>query len=296
MFGNLEHRKQRSKWQFDLALHQAFEVAGTDAPTFQRMVLHVQQHTEMLRILPVGGYAGWGPAQAFVDGLRSLSAHHRSWRQDVETWEPANGSTWSQFASLANHLLGKRAVPAFMTSAWFEGRSPEARRHQKWFKHLALGYGIRGVETPIPLTKIMGRYFAQAPHHCSVTQAIRWSQVRGLGGDVVLADAVVATQLGQRFGHEEYWSLVIRFLIDNPDLGTGNIGPIIEYLHFNRRLCRLKPSCKKSKRKAAEEFLCQVQAWRARPSVLKRSTSLAWKKSGIGELEYFYCPNSIDAI
>jgi hypothetical protein len=286
MFGNFKHRKKRSAWQCDLALHQAFEVAGNDTPAFQRLVLYVRQHTETLRILPVGGYVAWGPAQTFVDGLLSLSAHHRSWRRDVDTWEPTNGSAWLQFASLANHLFGDRPVPAFMTSAWFEGRSADARRHQKWFKHLSLGYGIRGVATPIQMTKLMERHFVQAPHQCSVNQAIRWSQVRGLGGDTALAKAIVATALGQQFEHEEYWSLVIRFLIDNPDLGIANIGSVIEYLHLNRQLCRLKPSSKRSKRKAAEEFLSRVQHWRSQPPLLKTSASLGWKRSDIGEFEY----------
>jgi hypothetical protein len=75
-------------------------------------------------------------------------------------------------------------------------------------------------------------------------------------------------------------------LIENPDLGLGNIGPIVEYLRFNRQLCRLKPACKQSKRRAAEEFSRQVQAWRSRPAVLKRSASPAWKRSGIGEFEH----------
>jgi hypothetical protein len=132
----------------------------------------------------------------------------------------------------------------------------------------------------------MGRHFVQAPHHCSVNQAIRWSQVRGLGGDTALADAIAATELGQRFEHESYWLLVIRFLIDNPDLGISNIGPVVEYLRFNRRLCRVKPACKRSKRRAADEFLCQVQKWRAQPSFQKRLASLAWSSSGIGGFDY----------
>src|SRR5579871_1761159 len=100
MFSNLKNHRLQAKRHADLLLHQAFVATGSDAQVFQRMVLHVQQHTKMLHILPAGGYCSWRPAAYLVDGLLALFAHRRSWRQDVESWLPTGGSACSQFCSL----------------------------------------------------------------------------------------------------------------------------------------------------------------------------------------------------
>lgn len=285
MFGNLKVRKLRSKWQVDLALHNAFETAGRHGPAFERLVLHIRQHSDMLRTLPVGGCPGWIQADRFIGGLLSQAEFHADWLQDLESWEPRAESAYSQFASLARHLFAKSPVPNFMTSAWFEGRSRDALRHQSWFRHLGLGHGIRGVETPIKLTKIMARQFLQARDHYLVIQALRWGQIRGFGADEPLADAIVATRLGSSFDHDEYWSQVIRFLIDNPCFGTSNVASIIEYLNFNRRLLK-QHAPGLLKRKKADAFLQEVKRWRSEPVVMRRSTSLKWKATGIDGLDY----------
>lgn len=106
-----------------------------------------------------------------------------------------------------------------------------------------------------------------------------------LGGDAALAEAIVATQLGERFDHEEYWSLAVRFLIDNPDLGIDNVGGAVEYLHFQRHLLRKLALTKRSKRRVAEEFLDKIRAWQAHPPMPTRP-ALAWKRSGIAGLEH----------
>ena len=98
----------------------------------------------------------------------------------------------------------------------------------------AVGHSIRTVETPIPLTKRMAHYFAQAPDDCTVDQALRWGQVLGLGGTPRLAQALATTRLGEHFEHDDFWITVIRFFIDNPMLDLVHVGPIIDYLHDQR--------------------------------------------------------------
>jgi hypothetical protein len=215
-----------------------------------------------------------------VGGLFSLCIHHASWLRDLQTWEPAGDSAWLQFASLARHLFATSPVTAFMTYVWLEGCSGDGLRHQSWFKHLGLGYGIRGVQTPIRLTKIMARHFLQAPDHCSVNQAIRWGQVRGLGAEESLANAIVATRLGRSFEHDQYWSQVVRFLIDHPDLGIGDVGPIIEYLDLQHRFCG-QAALEALARKRSDELLLQVKRWRATAPVVRGLPGSKWKPCGI---------------
>jgi hypothetical protein len=141
--------------------------------------------------------------------------------------------------------------------------------------------------TPIPLSKTMARYFIQAPHHVSANQSIRWCQVRGLGGNADLADAIAATRLGACFEHEAYWSLVIRFLIDNPYLTANHAGVIIDYLHSHPHVYQSALCSKRAKRRAAEEIIRQVRQWRPEPAARNRPAKrITWKSSGIGEFEY----------
>jgi hypothetical protein len=87
-----------------------------------------------------------------------------------------------------------------LTAVWLEEPSPAAERHQTLFKHLCRGNNIRGADVPIRLTRPMARHFLQAPDHLSVEEALRWAQVRGLGGDKGFAGEVLASRLGTNFG------------------------------------------------------------------------------------------------
>ena len=103
--------------------------------------------------------------------------------------------------------------------------------------------------------------------------------------DEPLADAIVVTRLGSSFDHDEYWSQVIRFLIDNPDFGIGNVASIIEYLNFNRHLLKQQaPGL--LKRKKADQFLRDVKLWRAASPMPRRSSLLKWKATSINGFEY----------
>jgi hypothetical protein len=127
----------------------------------------------------------------------------------------------------------------------------------------------------------MARHFLQAPDHYSVNQALRWGQIRGLGAEMPLAAAIVATRLGASFQNEEYWSRVIRYVIDRPELGATKVGSIVEYLSMNRRLLTQHTLGPKP-----HELLQKVKQWRTEPLAARRSTSLKWKRSDMSGLEH----------
>ena len=95
---------------------------------------------------------------------------------------------------------------------------PSRIRHQGWYKHIGLGRNIRTADLPLPYTKRMAHLFLQAPDHFTVEMALRWGQVRGLGGSEVLASAVAATRLGRSFEHEDFWQTVLHFFVNEPML------------------------------------------------------------------------------
>ena len=170
----------------------------------------------------------------FIDGLVAVAAHHRDWLRPVEDWNPIRGSRLPQFASLPQHLFARYPLPDFMTSVWFRGRDAVSPKQQGWYKHIGLGRSIRTVELPLAYSKRMAHHFMQAPAHFSVEMALRWGQIRALGGSEALANSIAATRLGRSFEHEDFWKTVIQFFVNQPRLEISHIGPIIDYLHAQR--------------------------------------------------------------
>lgn len=224
----------------DPCLHSlcgAYEIAKKDRRMRSRLLdllLHVEPITEFLSTTPVILDYGRQPGNTCIDGLLCLAHHWCGWLRPVEEWKPRTHNLRRQFASLARHLLSDYPTPAFMDSVWFQGTSSDASRRQRWYRHVGIGKNIRTADLPIPLTKRMAHHFLEAPNDSSMEQALRWGQVIGLGGDPRLAKAILATRLAEDFGHDEFWTSVVRFFIEHPMLDTARIGPIIDYLHHQR--------------------------------------------------------------
>lgn len=85
-----------------------------------------------------------------------------------------------------------------------------------------------------PLHQAIAHWFNHAPDHYPVSAALRWAQVRGLGGEEPLARAVIATRLGRSFGHEDFWLTVLHFFVTNPKLDVARVGPIVDFLQYQR--------------------------------------------------------------
>src|SRR5262249_6285313 len=167
-------------------------------------------------------------------GLLDLALHHTDWLRPIESWCPARQSPWLVFTSLVQHLLARYPVPPFMTSVWFEQPHARPLPQHEWYKHLGRGGNIRTANLPVRLTKAMSHLFTQAPHHLTAIQAIRWAQVRGLGGSKSLARAVVGTRLGKFLENEDFWESVLHFFINHPSLDLAHIGPVVDFLQHQR--------------------------------------------------------------
>jgi hypothetical protein len=80
----------------------------------------------------------------------------------------------------------------------------------------------------------MAHLFTHAPHHYSAVAALRWAQVRGLGGSQALARAVVGTRLGKVLENEEFWESVLHFFVNHPCLDLAQVGPVVDFLQYQR--------------------------------------------------------------
>jgi hypothetical protein len=231
-----KHRafRRRGKEQLDNAIHAhrrwLAQHHGQALPAYEQLLWYVQTRTVLLH--PTN--SARDHRRQLNDALLALALYHSDWLRSVEAWSPIKQNAYPQFASLAQHLLARYPVPACMTSVWFDLPLGEKLPQHTWFKHLGLGQNIRTASLPIQLTKAMAHLFAQSPHHYSAVAALRWAQVRGLGGGEALARAVVGTHLGKVLENEGFWETVIQFFVNQPSLDLAQVGPVVDFLQHQR--------------------------------------------------------------
>jgi len=295
-------RTTQRRAAIDHAIHEAIRVARTHSRTsraFEHLLQHVRGRTTLLRPPRVGGRFERAGIRQIIAGLLAMASHHSDWLRPVEDWTPTGDSPRPQFGSLALHLFARYPVPAFMTSVWFRDRDAESVRQQGWYKHIGLGRNIRIADRPLPYTKRMAYHFMQAPDHFTVEMALRWGQVRGLGGSEVLASAVAATRLGRLFEHEDFWKTVLHFLVNEPTLDAVHVGPIVDYLNVQRFVPQEifieegelgqpgppQPNLT-MKGRTQRSLLRQVEEWHKRLRHRPRAKPVHWERSDIGEFHY----------
>jgi hypothetical protein len=294
-------RKNAAKAAIDHAIHEAILVAGTHSRTreaFENLLEHVRVRTSLLRQPRLGGRIETEGIRQIIAGLLAIASHQTDWLRSVEDWTPIEDSPLPQFTSLAIHLFAKYPVPAFMTSVWLRDQDAESVKQQGWYKHIGLGRNIRTADLPLPYTKRMAHLFLQAPDHFTVEMALRWGQVRGLGGSEVLASAVAATRLGRSFEHEDFWQTALHFFVNEPMLDALHVGPIVDYLNDQRfvpqgmlteegELGQGPPQPNLTmKGRTQRSLLRQVEEWHQRLRHRPNVTPIHWKRSDIGEFHY----------
>jgi hypothetical protein len=137
-----------------------------------------------------------------------------------------------QLGELARFLLARWPVPKFFDDAWSE-RSTDT--HREWFIHLGAGGNLRTAGgLPFPLTKMMSHHALLATDDTPIISALRWGQVRALGGSEPLARAVINSSLRDAQEDEPFWLSVVQFFIANPMLDPQQIGPIVDWIRNQR--------------------------------------------------------------
>jgi hypothetical protein len=280
-----------AKRQLDDSIHAGRSLAGRHdgaLPAYERLLRQVQTRTNLLH--PSDRAAD--SRNALNAGLLALALHHADWLRPVETWFPTRQNAWPLFTTLAHHLLALYPVPAFMTSVWFDLPPGEVLPQHSWYKLLGRGRNIRAAPLPLRLTKAMAHLFTQAPHHYTAIAALRWAQVRGLGGCEVLARAVVSTRLGKVLENEDFWESVLHFFINHPSLELAQVGPVVDFLQHQKFEWKEGVSSEgvfgkqppprpdySMKGRTVVSVLRQVEEWHKQLGQGANQTSLSWRHS-----------------
>jgi hypothetical protein len=283
--------RKTAKRQLDNSIHECRSLAQNHHGAllaYERLLRQVQTRTTLLHPSDQAG-----DSRNLVNvGLLALALHHSDWLRPVENWFPNKQHVWPLFTSLAHHLLAVYPVPAFMTSVWFDLPSGEVLPQHHWYKHLGLGRSIRTAPLPLRLTRAMAHWFTLAPPHYTVFAALRWAQVRGLGGSETLARAVVGTRLGKVMENEDFWESVLHFFINHPSLEFAQIGPVIDFLQHQKfewtegvsleGMFGKQPPPRPDytiKERTVASVLRQVEQWHKQLGQDRSQPSLSWQHS-----------------
>ena len=219
------------------AIHEAFAGLRDNIHVrraFLKLLQVAQGHSGLIDASPVLTSLGAHRGNTYISALLALAHHHSVWLRTPDDWRPATHNAHRQFGALARHLLAYYSVPSFFDTAWFEGETVEARKHQAWFRHIGIGKNIRTAGLPIPLTSRAAHLFLQAPADLSIDAALRWGQAQAIGAETRLCRTLISTLLGTPQEDEEFWTSVLHFFVNNPMLDPDQIGPIVDFLHHRR--------------------------------------------------------------
>jgi hypothetical protein len=169
--------------------------------------------------------------QNYLAALSLLAEQHRSWVREPEEFRPEHRNLERGFGELARHLLALYPLPSFLDSLFLR---PRTQTLVQWFGYLGTGGSpVNLLELTVPLTRHMGHYFMRPPIGVSVVQALRYGQIRGLGGSEKLAQAVFNTYLGNHLGtrEQEVWRhTLFQWLVKQEDLDQATLTMLLEYL------------------------------------------------------------------
>ena len=273
-------------------IHRAFVgLAGDQRAQLRDLLLHVEKRApNLLDARPALHRLGRVEGNTFVEALGALARHSDAWQQSPSEWKPDSRNPRRQFAALVRFLLARYDVPTCLDSAWFGGWDQEAQRQQGWFVHVGNGQNIRTADLPLVLSKRMAHIFAEAPSELTATEALRWAQVMGQGGSEMLAQAVIATELGCSFADESFWSTVVLFFVENPMLDPDMVGPIVDYINHQKFVPTEEGDPPQPnytmKGRGAVKLLRQVEEWHERLARDNRQPGGSWESSGISEFEW----------
>ncbi|MBC8109686.1 MAG: PcfJ domain-containing protein [Verrucomicrobia bacterium] len=216
----------------------------------------------------------------FVKGIFNISQKSHAYLRDLSAWKPKSYNVEKQFSSLVRYLFAKYEMALFWDSAWFSDHDYE----RNWFIEIANGTPARVIVNQVELTKKMAHAFLHAPDYCNVSEALRYAQTLGYGGDAYLAWFINRSRLGRNnFREEAFWATVIRFFAEAGMFDAQHLETMVDYLHEQR----LQNPTFTMKGRTIAAVLRQTLAWHDDLNrTHNRGGLYVWKSSGLAGFEW----------
>ena len=289
--------QQRIDAEIKTALNE-YEDRPERRAALESLLACVRLRTQLLRPAPGQGRVGWAGPVFLLNRLKNLAARQGLWLRPPDTWQPVTTNLRPAFRSLAQHLLARYPVPGFMDSVWDLPAGPEAFRQQAWYIRLGRGASVRELNLPLLLTRNMAHWVRLAPDHYTVFQALRYGEIRGLGGSEELGREIVLGRLGRSIEHPEFWRTVLLFFVRHPEMPIEHANPMVDFGQENKyggedvltehgaeRRVPPWPGFSMEGR-TLKSMMRLVSAWHLELAGKKKGCKLTWRKSPIQEYRY----------
>lgn len=172
-------------------------------------------------------------SEDFIRVVFNMVLYRAYWMKDIFDWKPLSKNSSRQMNELAFYLFCQYSVPEFMYKAFYE---KEDMLYIIWFMHIGTGKKIKDLtRMPIPFTQKMGHFFLQAPSKFNIQEALRWAQVRGLGGDNRVAERFAYSWLGNKhYDDEVFWEAFIRLVVNGGMFNHDKLTDLIDYVRESK--------------------------------------------------------------
>jgi hypothetical protein len=223
---------QDRRRQTDCAIHRACASLAFDPTTFikfQELLICARRRAPRLFEAPVtdGRHLG---VEALFNLARFRDAHIRSaadWEGISSSWRPA-------VSSLAQHLICRYHVPAFMSSVWHAGDAAGDRK-RSWVIAHSHGASFRSLDLPITMTRKMERIFLASQDHLALEATLRKAELLAFGVPVEFIESIMLTRLATDLRNGDFWRTVWMFLVTHAgEVEPSQIGPMIDYIQSVR--------------------------------------------------------------
>ena len=238
----LTERREFAKSVIDRAVRKTLKgLCGKRRRAFQSVLWNVQHRSELLRPSRYEGRIGVERPAKIVQGLFNLAGYQKAWLRPVEEWDPTGVklNPLPLFSSLAHHLLANYPVPPVLLQSWFNPTADARDCGQYGFYHVGRGGSVRTARFPVLLSRRMAHEFTQAPVNLTVPAALRWAQVKGLGGGDGLAAVVADSAFVGHNVDDDFVASVVQFFMNHPRTSQEAVRSIVAYVHDQRNVHRM---------------------------------------------------------
>ena len=160
-----------------------------------------------------------------------IAAYTQRWIRQPETWvNDSSKCPRKVIQSLLEHLFARWKMPACFDSAWYI-KGDLTFLERDWYCHLAAGGSLRTIEgMPASITTRALHLALQAPENLTIRQALRWGQVKALGGSDELLAEVLSSRMVKDLSNDAVWSRLLEKVIARANFNPRNFGIISDTL------------------------------------------------------------------
>lgn len=166
-----------------------------------------------------------------IPAVARMASYSRRWIRQPEDWEGENSTCPHVILhSIASHLFCRWELPLFFSSAWLV-KGDLTYLEREWYCRVGAGESFRALPGMPPSITSRALHLArEAPPCLTIRRALRWGQVKALGGSEAFLSEVLSSRMVNDLSNDAVWSRLFEKLISSPVCHPGSFGIISDAL------------------------------------------------------------------